>query len=89
MVKRTVNTYAWIMATASSRIVKINMPGIAIINLGLSNNMKFPKRLISKCPATMLAVKRTDNVIGRIILLISSINAIKFIRGVGVPVGTM
>lgn len=36
----------------------------------------------------MLAAKRTDRVMGRIILLIISMITIKGIRGTGVPVGT-
>lgn len=35
----------------------------------------------------MLATNRTDSVIGRIILLTISIITIKFISGVGVPMG--
>jgi len=42
---------------------------------------------INRCPATMLADKRIDRVIGRIIDLIISIITIKFIRLVGVPDG--
>jgi len=52
-------------------------------------NAKFLKSLINKCPATILADNRTERVIGRIKFLISSIITIKFIRAVGVPVGTM
>lgn len=44
-------------------------------------------REISKCPAVILADRRTDNVIGRIKFLTSSISAMKFIREIGVPVG--
>jgi len=36
----------------------------------------------------MLAVNRTDKVIGRIKILIDSINTIKFIKKTGVPCGT-
>lgn len=50
---------------------------------------KFPNNLISKWPATILADKRTERVIGRIIFLTSSINTIKFISWEGVPEGTM
>jgi len=52
-------------------------------------NAKLLNNLINRCPATILAVKRTDSVIGRIMLLINSIITMKFISGVGVPVGTM
>lgn len=50
---------------------------------------KFPKRLISKCPATILADRRTESVIGRIMFLTNSINTIKFISWKGVPEGTI
>lgn len=75
------------MATASSNIVKINLPGMAKINLVLFISIKSPKRLIKRCPAIILAVRRIDSVIGRITLLTSSINTMKFIRGIGVPLG--
>lgn len=48
---------------------------------------KLAKRLISRCPATILAVSRIARVIGRIMFLMNSIRTIKFIRGSGVPVG--
>jgi len=50
--------------------------------------MKFPNSESSRCPATMLAVNRTDRVIGRIKLLVISISTIKFISIDGVPIGT-
>jgi hypothetical protein len=49
----------------------------------------FPKSLINKCPAIILAVSRTASEIGRIILLINSINTINGISIVGVPIGTI
>jgi hypothetical protein len=45
-------------------------------------------KLIKRCPATMLAARRTDNVIGRIKFLTSSIITIRGIKAPGVPVGT-
>ena len=48
----------------------------------------FPKRVMSKCPATILAIRRTAKVRGRIILLMDSIKTIKGMRGVGVLWGT-
>lgn len=48
-----------------------------------------PSRVISKCPATMFAINRTDSVIGRIKFLIDSINTIKGISPAGVPLGTI
>lgn len=41
----------------------------------------------SKWPAIILAVRRIERVIGRIISLIDSIITIKGIRGIGVPWG--
>lgn len=41
-----------------------------------------------RCPATILAAKRTDRVIGRIRFLVSSITTIKGIKAIGVPRGT-
>lgn len=46
------------------------------------------RRERSRCPAIMLAASRTDNVIGRIMFLIDSINTIKKDKGIGVPRGT-
>ena len=48
----------------------------------------FPKRVINKCPAIILAVSRTANVPGRITFLIVSIHTIKGIKIAGVPWGT-
>ena len=75
------------MATASSNIVRISLPGIARVKLDLVFNIKSPKRFIKRCPAIMLAVSRIESVIGRMMLLTSSIKTIKFINGVGVPLG--
>jgi len=50
-------------------------------------NEKFLRSSISRCPATILAVNRTDNVIGRIIFLTISITNIKLMRASGVPIG--
>ena len=44
--------------------------------------------LISKWPATILAARRTDRVIGRIKFLTSSITTISGISKFGVPLGT-
>jgi len=57
------------------------------MKLELVLNMKSPKRLINRWPAIIFAVRRIESVIGRIIFLISSINTIKFINGIGVPLG--
>jgi len=45
-------------------------------------------KLINKWPATILAARRTDRVIGRIKFLTSSITTISGIRTSGVPAGT-
>jgi len=50
---------------------------------------KLLSSLSNRCPATMLADSRIDRVIGRMMLLTSSIITMKFIKAVGVPVGTM
>lgn len=50
---------------------------------------KFPRRLISKCPATILADSRTERVMGRIMFLTNSIITMKFISWIGVPDGTI
>jgi hypothetical protein len=51
------------------------------------DNAKFLNKSINKCPATILAVSRTDNVIGRMMFLTSSIINMKLINGNGVPIG--
>ena len=47
-----------------------------------------PSKVNKRCPAIILAASRTASVIGRIILLIVSINTINGISGPGVPWGT-
>lgn len=80
------NTYAWIDATAVSRITSVAAVGIIIICVvGSEDIMKFLSRVISKCPASRFAVSRTLSVIGRIMTLVISISTIIFINGVGVP----
>jgi len=46
------------------------------------------RRVIKRCPAIMLAVRRIAKVLGRIRFLIDSINTIKDIKTPGVPWGT-
>ena len=55
---------------------------------GLTEAVWFPKRVIRRCPAIMLAAKRTARVPGRIILLIVSIITINGIKAAGVLWGT-
>ena len=49
----------------------------------------FPSKVIRRWPATILAIKRTANVRGRITLLTVSIKTIKGIRAPGVLWGTI
>jgi len=51
------------------------------------NNEKFLNNNINKCPATMLAVSRTDKVMGRMTFLTISIRNMKLMRASGVPMG--
>ena len=76
--------------TAISRIIRATITGIvenSIILFILC--IEFPNKDSIKCPAIMLAVNRTDKVMGRIMFLVSSIITITGSRAVGVPVGTM
>lgn len=41
------------------------------------------------CPEIIFAVNRTDNVIGRIIILINSINTKKGLNKLGLPIGVI
>jgi hypothetical protein len=52
------------------------------------DRIRLPSSSIKRWPAVMLAVSRTHRVRGRIVLLISSINTMKFISAVGVPCGS-
>jgi len=84
-----VNTYAWIQATAHSKVISANNP---IINPASTKPLKFgpwlPNKTNNKCPATMFAANRTANVPGRIIELTVSIITMTGINGAGVPRGT-
>jgi hypothetical protein len=75
-------------ATAPSRILNVNGATIITIALDIETLIRaLPRRDINRCPAIMFAVSRTHKVIGRIKLLTSSINTMKFIRATGVPWG--
>jgi len=77
------------IATADSSINKAIWPIIKKDNKNKDKELPvFPKRVISKCPAIILAVSRTAKVPGRITFLIVSIQTIKGIRTLGVPCGT-
>jgi len=84
-----INTYAWMQATADSRIVKVMgaMRERTLENMGREVKA-FPRRDISRCPAIKFAVRRTHKVIGRIMFLTSSITTINTIKAAGVPCGT-
>lgn len=84
-----INTYAWMQATAPSKILSIRGATIIRMALDIETLIKaLPRRDISKWPAIMFAVSRTHKVIGRIRFLTSSIITIKFINGTGVPWGS-
>jgi len=74
-------------ATAISNIVN----AVCEINKGKNLIKEFnplPANLNKRWPATMLAINRIARVIGRIKILIDSINTIKGIKITGVPLGT-
>jgi hypothetical protein len=76
-------------ATADSKIVRINGTGKAKIPVIIGREVNaFPNNDISRCPAIKLAVSRTHNVIGRMILLTNSIITMNIIKAEGVPCGT-
>jgi len=81
------NTYAWIKETAISNTARMSRGMDEVIILLKDVNAKFLRSSINKWPATILAVNRTDNVIGRIIFLTISMINIKLIKGRGVPIG--
>lgn len=88
MVTRVTKIYDWIRATPLSRIVRIDM---AVADTGIGELPDWINSSVSEirmCPATILAVSRTDRVMGRIALLVSSIITISGIRALGVPRGT-
>ena len=85
---RVENTYAWIRATALSRIIIILAPVKHKINTGCLLRAGIHTSEINRWPATILAANRTDKVIGRIKTLTTSINTINEINPIGVPIGT-
>lgn len=76
------------IATPTSNVLRMIRAFDAMIEfeIELAN---FSANAIKMCPATMLAVSRTERVMGRIIFLVSSIRARAGIRAVGEPFGTM
>lgn len=82
------NTNPWIKATAVSKINKIIIKGILIIKNKFLNMEIEERRWIKRCPLIILAVKRTDKVIGRMMFLTVSIITMKKLRAIGEPIGT-
>ena len=86
---KIVKTYDWIQATATSNINnKINLIIKIIIIIADTFGPWEPNSVNNKCPATILAAKRIDKVIGRIMFLTVSIITIIGIKKEGVPSGT-
>ncbi len=79
-----VKTYLWIKATAISKINKI----IKTLEKKFSRKIGCLLRAIKMCPAVILAQRRTDSVIGRIICLTLSMIVINWESNKGVDRGT-
>jgi len=76
-------------ATADSKIERVRETGVVkMFDRILRLESAFPSKVISKCPAIKLAVSRTHRVIGRMMLLVSSIRTINDINTTGVPCGS-
>lgn len=83
-----INTYAWIQATADSKIVSIiGIMNMIIEEIKFVDIIAFPNSDINKCPAIIFAVSRTHKVIGRIMFLVSSMITMNLISAIGVPCG--
>jgi hypothetical protein len=77
------------MDTATSNVRRTTWVRASIqVKFLLTEAVRLPRRVRSKCPAIMLADRRTASVPGRIIFLIDSIRTINDIRADGVPWGT-
>jgi len=85
-----VKTYAWIRATAASRVRRIIWRAKSMLKITdeVMYEVWDPKSVKRRWPAIIFAESRTVKVPGRIILLIDSINTIKGIRRLGVLNGT-
>lgn len=82
--RRSVKTYAWITATATSKVdSNINPNERWLIKI-----VEEEARAIKIWPAVILAARRIDSVIGRISCLIVSIKTINWDRANGVLRGT-
>lgn len=87
-VLKIVNTYDWITETLNSNVNKIIWIIIKIIIINIIDEFVVSLNNVNnKWPAIIFAVKRIDNVIGRIIFLVVSIKTIKGIKIIGVPWG--
>lgn len=76
------------IATADSKIINKIWVRIKILIIHDDKiGPVLPNKVINKWPATILAISRIANVIGRIIFLIVSIQTIKGIKIGGVPWG--
>ena len=86
---KTLKTKDWIKATAVSRRPRRIKETIRQEIIGQEQEGPcLLSRASKRCPAIILAAKRTDRVIGRIRLLTTSIKTIKGIKRGGVPRGT-
>lgn len=84
----TLNTYAWIRATAiSSRLRAIWALDRRGVNSRGVRGVAELSKTISRCPAIMFADSRIASVAGRMRFLTVSIITMKGIRGGGVPCG--
>lgn len=89
--RRRTKTYAWIMATATSKMVSrsrisvVRMDTVGII--GSKAVVAVEMSWISKWPAVRFAVRRTPRARGRMSRLVVSIMIKAGIKGVGVPSG--
>lgn len=90
-VSRRTNTYAWIIATATSRIVRrskiIAVRADTAGRIGRRTITAVEMSWISRCPAVRFAVRRTPRARGRMSRLVVSIRMRAGINGVGVPSG--
>lgn len=85
---KIVNTYAWIIATADSRVNKRSWVTIKKEIRNVDREFPvLPSKVNKRWPAIILAESRIARVPGRIMFLIVSIKTIKGIRIVGVPCG--
>lgn len=89
--RRRTKTYAWIMATATSKMVsRSRISAVRMDTAGIIGSravVAVEMSWISRWPAVRLAVRRTPRARGRMSRLVVSIMIRAGIRGVGVPSG--